>query len=53
MAKYDEPVQTELKAEFHQIKIMLSSWWDYENVVYESKLPKKYQLRCLLGKLEE
>ena len=35
--KYDEPVQTELKAEFNQIKVRLSSWWDYKNVAYASK----------------
>ena len=38
--KQDEPAQTTSKAENHQKKIVLSVWWDYEEILHFELLPR-------------
>ena len=38
--KQGEPAQTTSKAENHQKNIMLSVWWDYEEILHFELLPR-------------
>ena len=38
--KRDESVQSTLKADIHQNKVMLSVWWDFKGIVYFELLPR-------------
>lgn len=45
--KRDETAQSTSKADIHQRKVMLSTWWDFKGGVYFQRLPRNHMINSM------